>query len=96
MILHARIQAIGKEWTLCEPERHPLAPSSLHAFFPATPSLIPHFVPPALPPGTLLPEGRLGQKKDMAMGTKCGVLGARRHPRITPWGLQGAEAEAGG
>ena len=96
MILRARIQAVGKEGTLCEPERHPLAPSSLHAFFPATSSLIPHFVPPALHPGTLSPEWRVGQKKEMAMGTKCGVLGVRRRPRITPRCLQGAEAEAGG
>ena len=27
------------------------------------------------------------------MGTKCGVLGMHRHPRITPRGLQGAGAE---
>ena len=95
MILHARIQALGKEWTLCEPECHPLAPSSLHAFFPATPSLIPHFVPPALPPGTDLPERRVDQKKEMALGTKCGVLGMHRHPLSPPtYGGQTEGAEA--
>ena len=93
MILYARIQAIWKEWTLCEPERHPL--SSLHAFSPATPSLIPQFVPPALPPGTLLPEGRVGQKRNGHGNEVWRSRGASPPPHY-PVGLQGAEAEAGG
>ena len=39
-------------------------------------------------------QGRSTKKnQNVAMGTKCGVLGMHRHPRITPRGLQGAGAE---
>ena len=78
MILHARIQAMGKEGTIFEPERHPLAPPPCTPFSP-----LPHrWYLTSFP----LPSLRGHSCPKMAMGTKCGVLGAHRHPCVSPVG----------
>ena len=95
MILHARMQAVGKEGTLCEPERHPLAPSSLHAFFPATPSLIPHFVPPALPhSGDTLARREGGPKKRDGYGNEVWRTRGASPPPHYPVGSAGGRGRS--